>query len=503
MANKPKLIIVGAGISGMAAGIYCLENGFDVEIYEKGDVAGGECMGWTRKGTFIDGCIHWIIGSHPQSDLYNAWRHIGVFPAGKTIYPTAELSSFDVKGKTLHLYGDLDKLEKELVSFFPEDRKPIASFIKAIRHYQKVRIPIDKPLDKMNPIELIRFGFPMLPMVFAYAKYSKMSMLEFTKRFSSPELRDVFLRAMRENYNVHAFLYVMQALSKEDAGAPEGGSLEIARRVRDKFLSLGGTIHYKSEIASVDYEGRKAKAVRLLNGQAIPCDYLLLATDINEAAMRLFPDKEKNNAFGKLRFKPEVYPIQAGFTLSFRTKEDLSSLPKQYDFTVEKRDFSGLCVWHIPLRNHSFDPTIKDKAGHTLLTVLLPATEETYEGWKKLNSLEYIQKKKELLDFVRDAITNHLGLPHGSIEPLDAATPLTYERYCNAYKGSYMSFLSTKKNPKLMRKGILKSVDNTFLTGQWLMLPGGLPIALFTAKNAAYRLSKKAFGRFLDTEKAK
>ncbi|MBE6127532.1 MAG: NAD(P)/FAD-dependent oxidoreductase [Erysipelotrichaceae bacterium] len=500
MACKSKLIIVGGGISGLAAGIYCLENGFDVEIYEKAAVAGGECMGWTRKGTLIDGCAHWIIGSNPKSDLYPSWRHIGVFPAGHTIYPTTALSAFDVGDRRITLYGDLNRLEKELSSAFPEDKKPIHQLIKAIRSYQKVRIPIDKPLDKMNLFELTKFGLPMLPMVFAYLKYSKVSMDEYAQRFSSPELRDILLRAMRNNYNAHAFFYVMQALSKEDAAVPEGGSLAIAKRVTDKYLSLGGKLYLNAEVVGVDYEKRQAKSIRLKNGKIIPCDYLLLACDVNFAAEHLFPEQEKNNYFAKRKHDPITYPGQIGFTLSYRTKADVSDLPKQLDFACEKKDFVGLNLWHIPLRNHSFDPTFHDKDGNSLLTVLIPANEDAYEGWKALSREEYVSLKGALLDYVGKAIADKLGVDASMIEPLDCATPITYERYCNAYKGSYMSFLSTKKNPHLMVKGTLRTIDNTFLTGQWLMLPGGMPIALFTAKNAAYRLSKKAFGRFLDLD---
>lgn len=74
-----KIIIVGAGIAGLTAGIYCLDNGFDVEIYEKHTIAGGECTGWVRKGQYIDGCAHWIVGTNPNSDLYPLWNHIGAF----------------------------------------------------------------------------------------------------------------------------------------------------------------------------------------------------------------------------------------------------------------------------------------------------------------------------------------------------------------------------------------------------------------------------------------
>ena len=45
-----KLIIIGGGIAGLSAGVYALQNGFDVEIYEKNAALGGECTGWNRQG---------------------------------------------------------------------------------------------------------------------------------------------------------------------------------------------------------------------------------------------------------------------------------------------------------------------------------------------------------------------------------------------------------------------------------------------------------------------
>ena len=53
-----KIIIIGAGLSGLTAGIYAQMAGFDAEIYEKHTIVGGECTGWDRKGYHIDNCIH-------------------------------------------------------------------------------------------------------------------------------------------------------------------------------------------------------------------------------------------------------------------------------------------------------------------------------------------------------------------------------------------------------------------------------------------------------------
>ena len=45
-----KIIIIGAGIAGLSAGIYALKNGFDVTIYESHFLPGGMCTAWQRRG---------------------------------------------------------------------------------------------------------------------------------------------------------------------------------------------------------------------------------------------------------------------------------------------------------------------------------------------------------------------------------------------------------------------------------------------------------------------
>lgn len=54
-----------------------------------------------------------------------------------------------------------------------------------------------------------------------------------------------------------------------------------------------------------------------------------------------------------------------------------------------------------------------------------------------------------------------------------------------------MTFITTKKSPNLTNiPGVVKGVKNLFLAGQWLMLPGGIPVALVTGKYAIQRILK-------------
>ncbi|MFU8795167.1 MAG: NAD(P)/FAD-dependent oxidoreductase, partial [Dethiobacteria bacterium] len=71
------------------------------------------------------------------------------------------------------------------------------------------------------------------------------------------------------------------------------------------------------------------------------------------------------------------------------------------------------------------------------------------------------------------------------------ASPQTYERYCNAYRGAFMAFWPTLKGKQLAHNGQIRGLDNLVLSGQWLQPPGGLPVALITGKNTIMRLCRK------------
>ena len=106
---KEKVIVIGAGIAGLTAGIYALKAGFDVEIYEKNAIPGGECIGWNRKGYHIDNCIHWLTGTKKGTQMYDLWKEVGAL-SDDTEY--AKLNAFytsTFEGKSVTLYNDLEK----------------------------------------------------------------------------------------------------------------------------------------------------------------------------------------------------------------------------------------------------------------------------------------------------------------------------------------------------------------------------------------------------------
>ncbi len=140
-----RLLIIGGGISGLAAGCYAQMNGYETEIFEMHNLPGGLCTGWKRQGYTFDGCIHWLVGSNPRSQFHDFWLEIGALQ-GKTIINHDEyIRVEDRDGRTCVLYSDLNKLEEHLTELSPADQPMIKQLGRIIRRFARFPNMIDTP----------------------------------------------------------------------------------------------------------------------------------------------------------------------------------------------------------------------------------------------------------------------------------------------------------------------------------------------------------------------
>lgn len=499
--GKKKVIVVGAGISGLTTGIYLLDNGYDVDIYEKHSTPGGECTGWLRHGQYIDGCAHWMVGTNPTSDLYPIWEHIGAF-GGEKVFPNDFLSFFELgDGSFFRFHADLGELQQEMLWLAPEDEKAIKRFVKVVKHYEHVHIPARKPLDMMNIFELTSFGIKFLPMAFDFKRFKHVSAYEYSLNFQNKDLASIFRRFVEPYYNIHSFFYICQAFAKDDAGIVAGGSLKMMKRISERFLSLGGHLHLNSPVKKIVIEEDTAKGVILESGETLTADYVVCSTDIHHALSSLLGGEYPDKGWQKQFENKHAYRIKSSFLLSYKTKADLSKQPRMTDYVIPEYDFLHSKVNHFALRNFAFDESLRAPDGSVLLSVLLPADEESYSYLSSLPKEEYRKEKWETARDFSKLVYGKIGLDEDRMPLVDVCTPRTFERYCNAYHGAYMAFVTTKDAHGLMRPGLIKGLRNFVIGGQWIMPPGGLPVAIMSGKHAAMRICKMDKRKFVNKEK--
>ena len=137
---KRKIVIIGSGISGLCAAVYGLKCGYQVEVLEMHDMAGGLATSWRRGDYTFETCLHWLLGSKPGGELNADWREI--FDIEKLTFVNGEEFSRieDESGGSLSIYTDIDRLEWEMLRRAPKDESAIRSFAREVRNLTRFRM---------------------------------------------------------------------------------------------------------------------------------------------------------------------------------------------------------------------------------------------------------------------------------------------------------------------------------------------------------------------------
>lgn len=137
-----KVIIVGAGIAGLAAGVYARQSGFDVTIYESHTIPGGASTSWRRQGYLFEGGMHWLTGSSPKTPLHKLWREVGALDDSVQIHYRDPFLTFEQDGHRACLYQDLEKLRQHFLESAPDDRAEINRLCRDIKKFTKMGMPV-------------------------------------------------------------------------------------------------------------------------------------------------------------------------------------------------------------------------------------------------------------------------------------------------------------------------------------------------------------------------
>ena len=491
MTERKTIVIIGGGISGLAAGIYAEQHGLHAIIIEKHNIPGGLCTGWDRKGYHIDGCIHWLTGTKDKTLLNEMWKNLHAFKDDNDILQLETWGSFNYKGTVVHFYRDIDKAEKEWIEISPVDKKRIHKFFNMVRDFCTVELPLDLPISMIPLGRLLKLGFKVLSVWPSYLNSMHVTTTGYARKFKHPALRFALENVQPGPGNLFSMLYSYSSVVIGDGGIPKGGSKDMSLRMAKYFEELGGTLLLSSPVNKVIVKDKTASGVELMDGREIYGDYVVSCLDPNYALNRLLMGQYSLPLFSKKISKPNTYPTPSCCLLSYAIDKKLN-IPTPYSFECEPFYVGGQYIDHITVRSYAYDKSF-DRGEKTTMTVLLDQYNFNYDFWKNLrkNPAEYRKYKDDVMKAVTARIIHHIPEIEESIEPLDVATPITLNRYTNSTRGAYMGFLFTHKKPMFVYNGHVPGLKNFYLSGQWLQAPGGLPLAMANGKFAIQRICKK------------
>jgi phytoene dehydrogenase-like protein len=481
------IIIIGAGVAGLATGIYGQINGFRTEIFELHDLPGGLCTAWERKGYVLDGCIHYLYGSAPGQPFNRLWQELGAIDDTPIINHSEFMQAIAPDGRRLVAYCDPDRLERHMLELSPPDRGLIHALADGIRQFMDfdMSLILEQPRELMGLGSWMKLGLSMLPFVPATARFGLLDAGGLAKKFKDPFLRKAFphLFAWPEIPMIAA-LSGLAYMQRGNAGFPAGGSLELARRLERRYVQLGGQIHYKAQVQKILVENDRAVGVRLYNDEELRADYVISTADGRGTIYDLLGGAYTNRKIHK-RYDPGSMPVLTQLLVSYGVRRDLSGEPHWATYLLDRPLLiGGREHYEIGVKHYCFDSSLAP-AGHSVVEVMLRTD---YDYWqriygRRLYDTEQDQVADQVLAFIE---TRYPGIS-GDVEVVDVATPLSYERYTGNWLGATCGWLLTKKTMPLMVIGMPKTLPglcNLYMAGQWVEPGGSLPSCAYSGRNA-------------------
>ncbi|MHA1585780.1 MAG: phytoene desaturase family protein [Candidatus Heimdallarchaeota archaeon] len=484
--NK-KVAVIGAGIAGLSTGCYLQKFGFETEIFEAHSKAGGLCSWWDREGFTIDGSIRWLIGVHPKGDFYPLWKDIIPFDNLDIHYFDELCQIMDSDGELFRVFIDLSKLEEEMLRIAPEDKKQILKFIKRVKKFKHITLPVLNPMKLMSLKEKLAFIFKILSRTRLFLKLFGMKCSDYAEKFQNPLLKRFFSSCYLPFLPFIGLVFTTNVLVKEGSGYPIGGSRRLIEMFVEEYEKVGGKIHYNSLVEKIIIEDKQAKGLTTEKGAKHYFDYVVSTGDGHETLLKLIGEEHLDRKL-RNRFINSDVDAQSTIYVSMGLKgKDFGNRGYRTFFTYEEPIVihEGFEITEYEMMIYDFDPTTTPDE-HTLITIMLDPGDECY--WIELrekNKDIYNKEKKRILDEIIVRLEKQLGELRDKIVFTDIATPATYKRYTRNWKGGIQGWSITPKELKTILPKTVRGLKRFYMTGQWFELFGGIPIVLRGGRHIA------------------
>jgi len=485
--NGRKIVIIGGGIAGLCAAVYALKCGYQVEVLEMHEMAGGLATSWRRGGYTFETCLHWLCGSKSGGEMHSMWQE--VFDIDKLTIVNAEefVRIEDERGDSLRVYTNIDRLEAELLRRAPQDAAAIRDFTRDVRHLGKFKMMDPSGGLSENWLSMLRDA-PMLPLL---NKLMKTSGVEYGKRFSDPLLRSFFGEGELGRLSAIAMVFSLAWMNAGNAGYPIGGSQAMIRLIEDKIASLGGKITFGARVERILVEHGAAVGVELADGGSVMADWVISAADGHSTIYNLLGGKYLDPALSKAYDERELFPSYLQVSLGVAL--DLSGQPGAVNRLLDSplRVDPSTELDRVGFRFFHFDPTFAP-VGKTAVTSFLPTANFAY--WADLrekNLAAYRDEKHRVAEAIIGVLERVIPGVRNAIEIVDVATPASVIRYTGNWKGSMEGWLIVPGGGFKPLPNTLPGLRKFMMAGQWVMPGGGLPSGPMTARPAIRAICKQ------------
>ncbi len=485
-----KVVIIGAGLGGLATGIYARLNGYETHIYEHGNQPGGVSATWKRNGFTIDGGIHFYMGYRPGQPVHDLYQELGIYQPDR--YREMKIYgrfTDPALGRSVDLTQDLDRFGAELKAISPNDATFIDRFISAAKAFKHADFiaPLAKPPELNRIWDTAKMMISMRKTLKYYTGRYNQPMEKAIQDLNDPWLKEVFQYIFLPEVPVWFVLFILGMLAGRNMALRSDGSAGFARALEKRYNDLGGQIIYKATVEKILVDNNAAVGVRLANGDEHRADRVVSAADGYATIFELLDGRYVNDEIQE-RYKtwPLIKPV---VMVSYGISREFCDDPWMVFLKSPRKISAGHFVhdW-LPVRIFNYGPKFSPP-GKTVIQVM---AESAWQPWHELREdiAAYRHEKETLSAQVIESLSDLWPGIDQHVEMVDVATPYTYWRYTRNRHGAYEGFDITPEavNTKIQRT--LPGLKNFYMAGQWVSPGGGVVPTLMTGRHAVMLLCR-------------
>ena len=531
MKNKEKKIaIVGAGMSGLTAGVYLTRSGHSVRIFEKNKQCGGLVNTFENEGFFFDAGPKSILNAGIIKPMLKQLDINLDLPKGLvSIGIEDQIIDFDSK-------ESMEDYKQLLKHFYPESIEDIEQVIKIIEKVWKsmeVLYGIDNPFFK-NLLKDTGYVFKDLvpwlgKFLWTLSRISKMQepVEDYLEKIcSNRSLIDIITQHFFKDtpmFFALGYFYVYL-----DYMYPKGGTGNIPKLLQQKIIEWGGEIKNETEITKI--EPSESNIIDS-KGNTYLYDYLVWCADLktfyasidnlhySEKTCRRIEEQRKKlvtkrggdsifEMFAGIDVPPDKFkqisnghffytPSKKGLGELHRSKikfliDNFETTPKQdvLDWLDEFCKYNTYEISIPSLRDSSLSPEGKTGINISMLFEydLIKRVQEA--GWHQ-------QFKGEIEERIMEVMSNSIypGIREKLLFKF-STSPLDIEGIAGTSEGaitgwSYESPVPVVDDLRKVGNAVKTPFPNIWKAGQWAYSPAGIPTAILTGWFAAKQIKKK------------
>ena len=493
MPQRKSVVIIGAGIGGIATAIKLAKNGFDVTVYEKNPAPGGRVSQTIREGHRFDlGATIFLMPGIYRSTFASLGINLDEFIEFLPVTTLYQIYFDD--GAVLDFTSDEKKMKTQLEAIEPGSYPMMKAYLD--EGYGFLQLGLSKLLGR-NFYRLFDFvnlrNVKLLIDLKTYIRHQT-----FVNRFfRHPHLQMAFtfqnIYVGQSPYEAPALFSMLPAAELlEESMFPKGGMNRIAARLVEYAEQLGVNFVCNKPVAKILTDNRKATGLLFEDGTRVDAGIVVANADLPYIYSNLLPDKRKAARINKLKHAcsaivfhwaiDKQYPgiAQHNVFLSDQYRQCLDTIFKDKSLS---EDF---CFYiHSPVRT---DSTAAPE-GQDSISVVIPVGHidpAKNQDWSQIRSM------------AREGVINRLKkLGWADLEDHIkfeiCYLPGTWESLFHVSKGA--TFGSLGHN--IMQMGYFRPHNrhrhyrNLYFTGGSTHPGNGIPLVLLSAKLTSERILKE------------